>query len=358
MQAALGKKLKTFLCIGIIWTLALPLGGCRILPRDDIRIVLTTGLSEDQVFRVDSEICTKTEYMVYLTNLQKRYEEVYGKNIWETQIPGSTMENEVKESVLRELEQIKVMKLMTGRYEVEITEEEEDKLAKAADTYYNSLSEREKEVLQGTREDIYGMYREYLTAVKVNEHVMSGVNPEISDDEARIITVEQIGIRNYSVDKDGNRVDMDPVERMQVYKKIKTAYDRAAAGEDFGTLISEYNEVGQSKLSFGHGDVEEKYEEIAFELGQGEVSEIFETKDGFFLVKCISTFNAEETAKNKEKIRERYKEEAFEAEYTAYLDKVTEEINEELWPQLTLLRDEDITTDTFFRTFDNTFTNF
>ena len=351
-------KLKKLLCIGIICTLLLPLGGCRILPRDDIRIVLTTGLTEEQVFRIDSEICSKTEYMVYLTNLQKRYEEVYGKNIWETEIPGSTMENEVKESVLRELEQIKVMKLMTGRYEVEITEEEEEKLLKAADTYFGSLSDREKEVLQVTKEDIYEMYREYLTAVKVNEHVMSGVNPEISDDEARIITVEQIGVRNYSVDKDGNRVDMDPVERMQVYKKIKTAYDRAAAGEDFGTLISEYNEVGQSKLSFGHGDVEEKYEEIAFELGQGEVSEIFETKDGFFLVKCISTFNAEETAKNKEKIRERYKEEAFKAEYTAYLDKVTEEINEELWPQLTLLRDEDITTNTFFRTFDNTFTNF
>ncbi len=351
-------KLKKLLCIGIICTLLLPLGGCRILPRDDIRIVLTTGLTEEQVFRIDSEICSKTEYMVYLTNLQKRYEEVYGKNIWETEIPGSTMENEVKESVLRELEQIKVMKLMTGRYEVEITPEEEEKLIKVAETYFGSLSDREKEVLQVTKEDIYEMYREYLTAVKVNEHVMSGVNPEISDDEARIITVEQIGVRHYTLDKDGNRVPMDPAERMKVYKKIKSAYDRASAGEDFGTLISEYNEVGQSKLSFGHGDVDEKYEAIAFELGQGEISEIFETEDGFFLVKCISTFDAEETAKNKEKIRERYKEEAFEAEYTSYLNKVTEEINEELWPELTILRDEDITTDTFFRTFDNTFTYF
>ncbi len=347
------KKIPLWILLLMI-SMAPVLSGCGPFP-ENVRVVLTTGLSEEQVFRINSMICTKSEYMVYLTNLQKRYEQVYGTEIWDTRLPSSTMEEEVKESVLRELEQIKIMNLMAGRYEVNLSEEDEEKLNLAADTYYTSLSDKEAEALLVTRESIYRMYREYLISVRVHEAVMAGVDPEISDDEARIITVEQIGIKTYTTDEEGKRIEMAPQERAKVYKKARIAYERAVNGEDFGSLISEYNEVGQSRLSFGHGDKEEAYENVAFNLGQGEISQIFETEDGFFLIRCISTFNEEETAKNKEVIRERQKREAFDAEYRSYLSKVTEEVNKELWPKITFLREEYIHTDSFFKTFDTCF---
>ena len=92
------KKIRTWILLLMISMFPV-LSGCGPFP-DNVRVVLTTGLSEEQVFRINSMICTKSEYMVYLTNLQKRYEQVYGTEIWDTRLPSSTMEEEVKESVL------------------------------------------------------------------------------------------------------------------------------------------------------------------------------------------------------------------------------------------------------------------
>lgn len=43
------------------------------------------------------------------------------------------------------------------------------------------------------------MYREYALADKVYTFIIKDINPEVSDDEARTITVRQILIMTYSV---------------------------------------------------------------------------------------------------------------------------------------------------------------
>lgn len=52
------------------------------------RVVLTTGFDKDEVFRIDSESCRIPEILVYLTNTQNQYEQVYGPQIWETDLRG------------------------------------------------------------------------------------------------------------------------------------------------------------------------------------------------------------------------------------------------------------------------------
>ena len=39
-----------------------------------------------------------------------------------------------------------------------------------------------------------------------NEHLIADINPEISDDEARTITVQHILIKTYSLNEDGEKV--------------------------------------------------------------------------------------------------------------------------------------------------------
>lgn len=58
------------------------LTGCSGINRDT-KIVLTTGFTKDEVFRIETASCYKKEVMVYLTNLQNQYEQVYGTEIWQ-----------------------------------------------------------------------------------------------------------------------------------------------------------------------------------------------------------------------------------------------------------------------------------
>ena len=195
------------------------------------------------------------------------------------------------------------------------------------------------------------MYVEYATSLLVYDAIIASVNPEISDDEARIITVEQIGVKLAELQADGTLKPVSDDARKQALSRIKEAKRRIDQGEEFSTLVGEYNEMGESILTFGHGEKEKAYEEAAFNLASDQVSDIVETPEAYYLIMCVSTFNQEETDKNKSAILEERKNAAFQEEYQEYIRKVAEEVDEDKYAQIDFL-EVDTTTESFFSTFD------
>lgn len=45
------------------------------------KVILTTGFARGEIFRIGSISCMKNELMVYLTNTQNQYENVFGEEI-------------------------------------------------------------------------------------------------------------------------------------------------------------------------------------------------------------------------------------------------------------------------------------
>ena len=58
------------------------------------KVVFTTGLGKDEVFRIGNITCTDSEMMLYLTNTQNQYENVYGEGIWNTSVDGVILEED------------------------------------------------------------------------------------------------------------------------------------------------------------------------------------------------------------------------------------------------------------------------
>ena len=56
------------------------------------KVVLTTGFDRDEVFRIDSVSCSKSEVMVYLTISQYQDENIFGAQIGEQDFVGVTLE--------------------------------------------------------------------------------------------------------------------------------------------------------------------------------------------------------------------------------------------------------------------------
>ena len=95
-------------------------------------MVLTTGFEKDEIFRIEEVSCSKAEIMVYLTNIQNRYESVYGSEILNTEIDGVTLEENVKETALANMAQVKAMTLLANKHGVTLTNEEKELVKEAA----------------------------------------------------------------------------------------------------------------------------------------------------------------------------------------------------------------------------------
>lgn len=318
------------------------------------KVVFTTGTGKDEVFRIEDEICKKEELMVYLTNTQNQYEEVYGREIWNTEHNGVTLEENVKETVLAKIAQIKTMYLMAKERQIQLTEQEEALVDTAANVYFNSLNDKEIELMGVAPDTIRELYQEYALAEKIYQMIIQDINPEISDDEARIITVQHILIKTYNLDEEGQRVSFSTQDKTKAYEKAAEVQAKAVSGEnDFEDLAAQYSEDHTITYSFGKGEMEQAFEDAAFALETNAVSGVVESEAGYHIIKCITTFDREETDANKIKILEQRRNKAFGEEYDAFVATLVKQLNEELWNDITLIHDDQVTTSDFFDVYNN-----
>jgi len=334
--------------VAMVLACLIMLSGCG-KENADTKIVLTTGFLKGEVFRIENMSCTLPEIMVYLTTTQNQYEEVYGEQIWQTNLDGVTLEENVKETVLAKIAQIKSLNLLAQAKGVSLDEAELTKVSRAAKEYYGSLNETEIELMGVTEETITQLYAEYALAEKVYAHIIKDINPEISDDEARIITVEHILIKTYTTDGSGKRVEYTETAKTSAYEKACEILTLATDGEhEFESLISQYSEDSIATYSFGKGEMDAAFENAAFNLGENEISGVVESAHGYHIIKCITTFNREQTDQNKLTIMEERKKEVFGQEYDVFVDTLTRQLNEEVWEDIRFIHDENVTTSDFF----------
>lgn len=347
------KTAALLLCL----CMAVPnLAGCGAGNADGVKVVLTTGFQKDEIFRIETISCTLAEIMVYLTNIQNQYERVYGTQIWEINLGDITLEQNVKDIALAQIAQIKTMNLMAEKYQVELTDEEKMKAENAARTYFDSLNETEIEAMGVDEGTIGKLYREYALAGKVYQYIIKDINPEISDDEARTITVKHILFKTFAMDGTGKKIEYTEKAREDVYRTACEVWERARDGEDFDELVRHYSDDDRTTYSFGKGETDPAFEKAAFNLGTDEISNVIETEYGYDIIKCISTFDKEETDSNKIKIVEKRRDEVFGQEYDAFVGTLTRKLNEELWESVSFIHDENVATLDFFDVYHDFFT--
>ena len=321
---------KMICCILLILCAALVFSGCGKKGDEKTDVVLTTAFEDNELFRIEDRNCYLEEAEVYMKSAGSRYQEVFGEDIWRQNFGGKTLEKELRDTTLARLAQIKSMDLLAEEWNVSLSEEEEEKAAMAAKNFYSSLigSEEEKGV---TEELLKVMYSDYALADKIYDEVTCNVNPEISDDEARSITVKQILFKTSEQGPDGERKPYSDHDKEDAYKRAEKCLKEADEGADFDSLSEKYNEDPQNTYTFGKGVMPEPFEKAAFNLDTGEISGIVETDYGYHIIKCISSFDQEETDNNKVRIVTERKKEAFNRVYDEFVPKLHSNLNEELW---------------------------
>lgn len=329
-------------CVAILISLVF-LSGCG-----KKTIILTGGFDEGEIFRINTISANETEMKIYLANMANSYEKVFGEEIWNTTVGDRTIDECFKDSVLAKVSRIKVLNLMAEEEKISLSNDEKKSLRKAAKAYIKTLSKEEKELLSADEDTVYRMYYEYALAEKVYNTITGEVNMEISDDDARSITVMQICIKTYHEDSHGRIADYSKSGKSEALERAKELREKAVTGSDFEALCAMFNEEQESTHTYMRGEMPESYETVAFGLEQGEISDVITTEDGYYIVKCISPYERKATEDNKKAIINAAKNKAFEDKYEEFLSTLTGMLNEKAWGEMKIIHDSRVTTDEFF----------
>lgn len=322
----MGKRLLA----GLMAFCMLTLSGCGI---GKTQLVLSEELSPKEVFRIGEETVTVAQMKVYLCNYQNFCGKNYDIDLWEQEFQTEDLQDYVKEVAMSQMTRVVSMRQLADQEQVTLTTEENQAVKDAAKEYYDSLTAEEKDYMKASVADIERLYEDYALANKVYQTLVTSIDDEVSDDEARIMEVQQIFVKNRTT-------------AAEIQGKL-------SQGADFETLARSYNEAEEIDVTFGRGDMPAEVEEVAFSMEDGEVSSCISVEDGFYYIKCMNKFNQELTDENKQVIIKKREEASFEEKYATLMETTDSFLNESAWEAIELQTDGSISTDSFFDIYDS-----
>lgn len=304
------------------------LSACKI---GNHEIVVMNALGNRQVFKIGGTAMGLKEAGIYLANYQNIYGSAYGVDLWKHDFGDNSLVEYVKAVTLEELTQMVCMNLLAEARELSLTEDELERVKAAAAEYYGTLSEEEIGYLDVSENNIRQYYANYALARKLYNSLTSGVNEEVSEDEARVVEIMQIFVAEKA--------------------KASEVAGKLAGGDDFATVASNYNELSSIQITAARDELPKEVESVVFQLDNDEISGMIQTQDGYYFIKCLDKYNEELTEANKRNIVEKREKEAFDDVYNEFISGLSTNLNEELWNSLELNTGEAIKTDCFFEVF-------
>lgn len=276
----------------------------------------------------------KAETMVILTTERLRYESVYTEQIWSAAVDeqGTTFDEVLLSQVHDFLIELKNMSNMAEGQNIELTSREKELAAEAAAQYYRTLGSTNADNFGLKQEDVTALYADYWTAEKLVEQLTGGMNLEVSDSEAKVISVSQIELS-----------DREMAE--EVCAKAQ------ADGADFNAIAKEYSEDEEIKKQIYRGLMGSGYEAVAFELVEGDVSDVIYDDGKYYILKCVDDYDEEATRIRKEQMVREKKTEAFHTSYQAYKAENPLVADEKMWEELSVTGSPKVEAD-FFAVFE------
>ncbi|MDF2540814.1 MAG: hypothetical protein K0S47_532 [Herbinix sp.] len=277
------------------------------------------------------------EAMVYIKSVQENYETEYGKEVWDAKIieNGTTFGDSIKEEVLKQITELKVIAKVAQETGIALTEEEMADAKAYAKEHYENLTKEDINRYFITQELLERVYADNILAEKVFEEKTLNVDTEVPDLTAQQITVQDILIYGVNFDSEGNKVDMTSEEKESAYEKVTSLLEQAKETDNFYALAETNSEADTFEYTFGRGegpsDYSEVFEQAAFSLRTGQVSEIITTDYGWHILYCVTDFNKDATIQVKENIIEQRRNDMFAKEYSEWAANYDVVLNIEAW---------------------------
>ncbi len=279
----------------------------------------------------DSNTYSDGQIMVIVATERNRYRELYTDQIWEVQVDedGTIFRTYLLKEIRDFITELKLMNLLADERGVRLTGQEKEQMQELASQYYETLTKEDLQYMGVNEEEVEQLYEQYDRANKLVEELTKDVNLEISDSEARVITVQEI-------------IVSEEETAAQLYEMAM------AEGADFASLARSYSEEETVERQIGRGESDKTYEDIVFWLEEGQVSDVIMQDGRYYIVKVIDDYDEQATQERKDRLALQRKNQAFRRIYDEFAARTRVEIESGIWDGPVIHEGEDSTTTAFF----------
>lgn len=292
--------------------LSLLLCGC-------MEVRLASPSAGDALIQIGETTCSRKEAIFMLLEEKAVYEDGQDpEELWKRKIGSVDMDAYVKDVVKEQLVRYTTTEDMSDGLAVYLTEEEKKAAGDAAVASWSKISGLfDTEEYEITASDASDLYYKRALYDAVYRKIAEDAAMEVTEDSTRVIEADYVLIPAGNGEEDA-----------------KAIYGAIREGADFAQACAESGYALLQNQVIRRGELPKDVDSIAFALRDGEFSEIIESKDGFFIFRCIDDQLLNESAANYNEVLSAATEEAFRTAYDEYAQNVKMVFDDNYWKRL------------------------
>ena len=301
----------------------------------------STGTS-DYVLTINGSRISRGEYMVYLHEQKKSFEERGGVDIWEADFDGTSAQEVAKQNAINSLTLVKAALAQAEELNVEIGRADMEEIIAESDQLYEDIGQEKAENMDITREDIQAIVEESHIQQKVYDLVTEGVEINEDDFEAYFNEHYNSEIASYNdITIQQIYFPSDPDDSTAYYDEAVAAMGEINAGVDFQQVQEKYSHSeSREPYLLEDGMYDDSIEEELYHLPEGGVSGVLEGANGYYIFRVTDIVSADIQAVREglraEYVREK-KMEIYQAQNEQWQSDMTVEKNDAVYNSISIM---------------------
>lgn len=276
-------------------------------------------LKDNELLAVGDSRCTREEALIFLLSQHSKYSKDFGESIWSVELTEGSFRDYVKTALLDYLELLFLVDAAARGEGIRLSEAEEEDAELAAEAFMGALGQEQAETLGITRETAAKAYARFLRVQILYRQVQGQNTAEISDEEARAMVLQMVEIPA-SAGLDAART---------LLNSLKEGIPAASA-------VKAVEGAALRKETVVRGRYSEAFDGLVFSMKKEQWSPIISEGSSYYLVQCLSPYDAEATAVNKAALELADRRARLQDVLEAYALKTPIAVNGTLWDSLSL----------------------
>jgi foldase protein PrsA len=297
------------------------------------------GKGGDYVAEIGNTKISRGEFMVYLIEQKKNFEEQGGSDIWEADFDGVSAIEVAKQNALDSITMVKSAVKQTDSLGIKLDEKDISDIDNQTKSLMSEFSSEELTELSLDYDKIHSILEESALQSKVYDYVTSNyvvnsyeMNKYIEEykkknaGEFNTYTVQELFVQG---DVEGSN---------QNYTKAQDAYNKIKNGADFSSVAKEISpDLDTNSKTLDINLYGEDVLQSIYKTAKGNVTFISAT-DGYYIFKVndiTPTDNADKIKELENQYTESKKQQIYQAQITQWSGNTSVKKNEDVWNSIT-----------------------
>lgn len=309
-----------------------------------ILAIMLTGcsISDDYVVKIGSNKIDRGEYLVYLMEQKKSFEQQGGTDIWEADFDGVSAEEVAKQNAVNTLVMVKTAVEQTDKLGITLTDEDKSNINEQTDELLKDFTSEDLENLDLNRDKIYNIMEEVALQQKVYAYVTDSytVNEaEFREYLEQYYSEHQADFTTYMIKEIFLQPDTTGTANKEI---IQSAYNRIQDGTSFDTVLVELSPESSTQASeldpslYTENTLEQIYSHV-----KGDCFTVDDV-DGyhiFYIDDIINTPIESVEPQIRQQFTDEKKQAIYQAQNDSWQGNITVEKNDKVWSTISIVAD-------------------